>query len=208
MKRRVKKGPILILIVLVLAIIAYLVVVLLKDPDKKKIFKQKNEKTEEKVRKEKTKKMSLVAVGDCLIHGAVYIDARTGSNSYDFSGMVELVGPEIKDYDLKYYNQETIIGGKKLGLSHYPTFNSPEEIGDAMVNLGFNIVSLANNHTLDKGEIGILDEDEFLSAYKDGDLYEEDYKLVLKTKERLIKEINNNTNKLMNIDYNKYLKDF
>ena len=167
MKRRVKKGPILFLIVLVVAIIAGLVVVLLKDPDKKKMSKQKNEKTEEKVKKEQTKKMSLVAVGDCLIHGAVYIDARTGANSYDFSGMVELVGPEIKDYDLKYYNQETIIGGKKLGLSHYPTFNSPEEIGDAMVNLGFNLVSLANNHTLDKGEIGILNSNEYWKTKKD-----------------------------------------
>ncbi len=108
------------------------------------------------VKNVKAKKMSLVAVGDCLIHGAVYMDAKTGVDTYDFSKMIELVKPMIQNYDLKYYNQETIIGGKNLKVSHYPRFNSPDEIGDNMVDLGFNMVSLANNHTLDKGEEGIL----------------------------------------------------
>ena len=108
------------------------------------------------VKNVKAKKMSLVAVGDCLIHGAVYMDAKTGVDTYDFSKMIELVKPMIQNYDLKYYNQETIIGGKNLKVSHYPRFNSPDEIGDNMVDLGFNMVSLANNHTLDKGEKGIL----------------------------------------------------
>ena len=161
MKRKIRKWPIIVLIIIVVALIAYLTSLLFKDTSKATKKNESNTKSSEKVKKQASKKMSLVAVGDCLIHGAVYMDARTGSNSYDFSGMLELVAPEIKDYDLKYYNQETIIGGKKLGLSHYPTFNSPEEIGDAMVDLGFNIVSLANNHTLDKGEIGILNSNEY-----------------------------------------------
>ncbi len=108
------------------------------------------------VKKEKIKKMSLVAVGDCLIHDSIYMDAKTGDNTYDFSKILENVEPLIQDYDLKYYNQESIIGGKDLGLSNYPMFNSPDEIGDGMVDIGFNMVSLANNHSLDKGEKGIL----------------------------------------------------
>ena len=40
-------------------------------------------------------------------------------------------------------------------------FNSPEEIGDNMVDLGFNLVSLANNHSLDKDETGILNSNEY-----------------------------------------------
>ncbi len=109
----------------------------------------------------KEKKMSLVAVGDCLIHGALYMDAKTGSDTYDFSDMVSDIEPLIKDYDLKYFNQESIIGGKNLGVSHYPRFNSPDEIGDAMLNVGFNMVSLANNHSLDMGEEGILYSTEY-----------------------------------------------
>ena len=58
------------------------------------------------------------------------------------------------------------------------------------------------------GYINILDEDELLNAYKIGDISQEDYELVYKMKDRLLKEINSKTNKVMNIDYMKYLKDF
>lgn len=99
--------------------------------------------------------LSLIMVGDCLIHGAIYDDAKTTNGSYDFSKMLELVKPIIQSYDLAFYNQESILGGVELGLSSYPRFNAPKEVGDAFLDLGFNLVSLANNHTLDKGKNGI-----------------------------------------------------
>ena len=105
--------------------------------------------------KNDTYKLSLAMVGDVLIHGSVYGDAKT-NNGYDFTEMVGLVKPLIADYDLAYYNQETILGGVELGLSTYPRFNSPYEVGDAMLDMGFNLVSLANNHTLDRNEEGII----------------------------------------------------
>lgn len=151
-RRKAKKLPVFVLMLVVLSII--LIIYALNKPAKNK-HEQKIDKSQVVEKKDTTKKMSLVAVGDCLLHGAVYIDARTGNNTYDFTNMIELVKPKIENYDLKYYNQETIIGGKNLGLSHYPRFNSPDEIGDNMVDLGFNLVSTANNHTLDKGEAGI-----------------------------------------------------
>ena len=58
------------------------------------------------------------------------------------------------------------------------------------------------------GYINILDEDELIAAYKSGDISQEDYKLVYKMRDRLLEEINNKTNKLMNINYMKYLNDF
>ena len=99
--------------------------------------------------------MSLVMVGDALIHDSIYKDAYVGDNNYDFMDMFTDIGEIIKDYDLRYYNQETIIGGKNLGLSNYPLFNSPDEIGSDLVKTGFNMVSLANNHSLDKREVGL-----------------------------------------------------
>lgn len=161
-KRRVKKTPIVILLVIIIGcVIGGIYLVNNNDNSPVKKENKNSDKSSEKLKKNDSKKMSLVAVGDCLIHGAVYMDARTGANSYDFSKMIELVGPEIEKYDLRYYNQETIIGGKKLGVSHYPRFNSPEEIGDNMVDLGFNLISLVNNHTLDKNEEGILNSNEY-----------------------------------------------
>ena len=98
--------------------------------------------------------VSLVMVGDALIHSAVYNDARVG-DTYDFKPMLEIMKPIISKYDLAYYNQETILGGKELGLSTYPRFNSPYELGDDFLDTGFNIVSMANNHTLDRGEVAL-----------------------------------------------------
>ncbi len=95
-------------------------------------------------------KLSLVMVGDALIHNSVYQAYKKSGNTYDFNGIFKYLKDTIQEYDLAYYNQETILGGKELGLSNYPQFNSPQEVGDAFLNAGFNLVSLATNHTLDK----------------------------------------------------------
>ncbi len=100
-------------------------------------------------------KASVFMVGDALIHSCVYKDAKT-ANGYDFKPQIELIKPISSKYDLVYYNQETILGGTELGLSNYPRFNSPYEVGDAFVDAGFNLVSLATNHTMDKNEQGVL----------------------------------------------------
>lgn len=103
----------------------------------------------------KVTKLSLVMVGDALFHSALYEDGKT-ENGYDFKEMLSFMKPIISSYDLAFYNQESILGGSDLGLSSYPRFNSPYEVGDAFLDAGFNIVSLANNHTLDRGEEAIL----------------------------------------------------
>lgn len=109
---------------------------------------------------------SLVMVGDALIHYGVYNAAYDGEN-YDFKPMLALIKPLVADYDLKYYNQETILGGTELGLSSYPLFNSPYEVGDAFVDAGFNLVSLATNHTMDKGEEGVINSLNYWSKQED-----------------------------------------
>lgn len=100
-------------------------------------------------------KASIFMVGDALIHSCVYNDARV-NGGYDFKPQIEKIKPISSKYDLVYYNQETVLGGTELGLSNYPRFNSPYEVGDAFVDAGFNLVSLATNHTMDKNEIGVL----------------------------------------------------
>ena len=108
----------------------------------------------------KTSKLSLIMVGDALLHSSLYNDGYN-NGVYDFSGQLEFIKPIVQKYDLAFYNQESILGGKELGLSDYPTFNSPWEFGDAMLDAGFNLVSLANNHTLDRGEKAVLNSCEY-----------------------------------------------
>lgn len=129
--------------------------------------KQIKEKTKkEEIKKEtpkekiKTSKLSLVMVGDALLHSSLYKDGYQ-NGVYNFQKQLELIKPIVQTYDLAFYNQESILGGTEIGLSDYPTFNSPWEFGDAMLDAGFNLVSLANNHTLDRGEKAILKSCEY-----------------------------------------------
>ena len=119
--------------------------------------------------KEETYNVSMVMVGDNLIHSSIYNEANRNANydGYDFKPMITMIKDKVKGYDLAYYNQETILGGSEIGLSDYPTFNSPYEAGDAMLDAGFNIVSLATNHTIDRGEKAVLNSCEYWETKSD-----------------------------------------
>ncbi|MUV38476.1 Capsule biosynthesis protein CapA [Lentibacillus sp. JNUCC-1] len=98
--------------------------------------------------------ITLSAVGDMLIHKRVYDDARA-TKGFDFMPMLENVKPFLGDATITFANQETMIGGEKLGLSTYPRFNTPQAFGDTLKEVGVDVVSIANNHTLDRGEEAI-----------------------------------------------------
>ncbi|NLB84098.1 MAG: CapA family protein [Synergistaceae bacterium] len=107
------------------------------------------------LRGERRTQFSLAAVGDVLIHKPVYEAARS-KKTFDFRPYFRLVKNRVSAHDLAFCNQETILGGVEIGLSSYPCFNSPIEVGDAIIDTGFDLVSLANNHTLDRGEKGVV----------------------------------------------------
>ena len=165
-KRRLKKNVKVVLVLFIIIVIGILLLYLNGIIKNKKSNEQvKEEKSTTTIttttKKEEPKELSMVMVGDCLIHRFVYTDAKNNDGTYSFSKMFTEVEDLIKGNDLAFYNQESNIGGKELGLSAYPRFNSPEEIGNDMVNLGFNLVSLANNHTMDKGEKGVINSVNF-----------------------------------------------
>jgi poly-gamma-glutamate capsule biosynthesis protein CapA/YwtB (metallophosphatase superfamily) len=112
-------------------------------------------------RKENT--VNLVMVGDVLIHDVIYNKFENGK--YNFKPFVSLIKPIIQKYDIAFYNQESILGGKEINLSTYPCFNSPYEVGDAMIDAGFNMVSLANNHTMDRGQRAIENSIKYWKKY-------------------------------------------
>lgn len=156
MKRRSVKVIVLILTVVLIITMGLIWILIINNTSSKNKTKDTNKKKVIKKEHRKEYKASLIMVGDALIHSNIYLDAKNEDGSYDFKPMLEYTKPIIEQYDLKYYNQETILGGKDLGLSSYPRFNSPTEVGDAFIDSGFNLVSLATNHTMDKGEEGVL----------------------------------------------------
>ncbi len=102
------------------------------------------------------KEVNLKACGDNLIHSSIYNQAKArGNGSYDFSYPYEKVKDIISSGDISVLNQETVIS-PVYEPSDYPRFNSPIELKEEMINIGFDVFNQANNHTLDKGEKGIL----------------------------------------------------
>lgn len=144
-----------ILIIIILLLIVITSVNLIKNFKTTETKEQKINNINLNIKDNPEYKLSLIMVGDALIHDDIYIDAKEGNN-YNFTKMLSLIKEIVKDYDLAYYNQETILGGKEIGLSSYPAFNSPYEVGDAFIDAGFNLVSLATNHTLDRGSKAVI----------------------------------------------------
>lgn len=144
------------------------------------------------VNTKKEYKTNLVMVGDALIHALVYQTANKYADykGYDFKPMLKYTKEIVEDYDLAYYNQETILGGTELGLSTYPQFNSPYEVGDAFLDAGFNLVSLATNHTLDRGEKAILNSRAYWNSKKEQAIAAGSYSSEEERDEVIVKESN------------------
>ena len=116
-------------------------------------------------------RLKFVAAGDNIIHEAVFTDAMaradvlvssgTYTKKYEFASMYDGISDMISSADIAFVNQEAPIGGDELTVSGYPEFNSPEAIGDTLVDMGFNVINIANNHMLDKDSIGLANTIEF-----------------------------------------------
>ncbi|MBH1941002.1 CapA family protein [Mobilitalea sibirica] len=110
-------------------------------------------------------KVTLLAVGDNLIHIEVVQSGKQEDGSYRYDHLYDRIKEDIEAADIAVINQETILGGAELGYSGYPNFNSPTQIGDAIVNAGFDVVLHATNHTMDKGKKAVMNTFSFWDKY-------------------------------------------
>jgi poly-gamma-glutamate synthesis protein (capsule biosynthesis protein) len=109
----------------------------------------------EPVVEEPEPEVSLVMVGDILLHDAIENKFLVEDGTYNFAPLFANVKDEISQADLALVNQEVIIGGTDLGITGYPNFNAPYEVADYLVDTGFDVVLHATNHALDRGARGI-----------------------------------------------------
>lgn len=97
---------------------------------------------------EETRTVEMTAVGDDLIHSPIYKACKT-RKGYNFDSLFEHIKSDIKSSDISVINQETILVDRNY--SGYPSFGSPKALADAISRSGFNVVTHATNHTLDRG---------------------------------------------------------
>ncbi len=107
-------------------------------------------------KKPEINELSLVMVGDNLLHMPLIRNAESEDGSFCFDSLYETMLPYFQEADLSVIVQETVLGGASLGYSGYPLFNSPQEVADSLANAGFDVVLHATNHVMDKGEKGVL----------------------------------------------------
>lgn len=113
----------------------------------------------------KTQTVSMVVLGDNLMHMPVVNDGKNADGSYDYSRVFSQLTNDIKGADIAVIGQETVLGGEELGLSGYPLFNSPYGVGDSLVKEGFDVILHASNHIMDRNIKGIENTLAFWEKY-------------------------------------------
>lgn len=147
------KKMLIVLIILVLAILAVVTGIT-------SAVKFVSKKNKEKIQEEEKPKdiiINLVATGDVMCHTTNFNAAYNNeTKEYDFTSVFANISKYITKADVAIGNLETTFAGKDRGYTGYPTFNSPSALGVALKNIGIDVLSTANNHSLDKGYTGIV----------------------------------------------------
>ena len=132
--------------------------------------------------------IQLTTVGDIMMHEPQIssgYDVKTKNYNYEY--MYQEVAPYLKEGDLTIGNLELTLAGEAKKYTGYPQFNAPDAVADALKAAGFDVLTTANNHSLDrrfegvKRTIDVLDER--------GLLHTGTYRTQEESKEILIQEV-------------------
>jgi poly-gamma-glutamate synthesis protein (capsule biosynthesis protein) len=107
--------------------------------------------------KQYTTEAELIAVGDIMMHGSqIKSGYNSQTKSYNYDHFFTEVQPILSAGDWVIGNLETTLAGEAAKYTGYPLFNAPDTLADAIKLAGFNILTTANNHSLDRREAGVL----------------------------------------------------
>lgn len=102
-----------------------------------------------------TTRIRLAVVGDFMCHDSQVSAALQKDGSYDYTACYAHIAPLIAKADFAFGNLETVLAGKAQKYTGYPAFNSPDSYAVAIKQAGFDALTTANNHSFDRGYIGI-----------------------------------------------------
>ncbi|MDL2206189.1 CapA family protein [Eubacteriales bacterium OttesenSCG-928-N13] len=95
------------------------------------------------------------AVGDIMMHQD-QLDAHKGKKGYSFDTAFVLIKDSLSSADYTIGNLEGTIGkANNKGYTGFPAFNAPPALLDSLKDAGFDMLTLANNHILDRFYPGI-----------------------------------------------------
>lgn len=82
---------------------------------------------------------------------SLYESGEYDSGTWNYDHIYTHVLNEIQAADVAMIDQETVFAPDHNSVSTYPSFATPEEVGDAIIKAGFNVVESATNHVDDYG---------------------------------------------------------
>lgn len=107
--------------------------------------------------------ITFVALGDNLIHEPIYRYGRQKEGNFDY--LFENVKDIIAQSDVAVINQETPFTNQPSMYGDYPRFGTPVQVGESIVNAGFDVVTCATNHALDRGADGVGFTKDFFTSH-------------------------------------------
>lgn len=110
-------------------------------------------------------RVKVSVVGDIMVHMHQLKAAKEADGSYDFTEVFEDIRPYIEEADIAMGNLETTISNDEIGYTAYPRFRSPESLIAALKGAGFDVLTTANNHSLDGVEFGVENTLDKLDEY-------------------------------------------
>lgn len=106
--------------------------------------------------KENIIQIKLASVGDIMMHEEEIVSGyNSKTKTYDYHYMFEPIKKYIEGADLAIGNLELTHAGKEKAYTGYPCFNAPDELAYALRDTGFDILTTANNHSLDRHFYGV-----------------------------------------------------
>jgi len=104
--------------------------------------------------------ITLALVGDIMLARNVARDLE--SRGLDFTYPFAVVAPLLQTADIAFANLECPISGRGEPIDKKYLFNAVPESVQGLVSGGLDVVSLANNHTLDYGPLALEDTERIL----------------------------------------------
>jgi poly-gamma-glutamate synthesis protein (capsule biosynthesis protein) len=98
--------------------------------------------------------ITIAVVGDLMCHSTQFNAVKKG-DTYDFVPVFEGIKPYIQSADLGFANLETVTAGESEKFTGYPQFNTPAAYLDGLKAAGFDVITTANNHSLDRRYLGV-----------------------------------------------------
>lgn len=97
--------------------------------------------------------ITFAVFGDLIAHEPIYRYGLLQDEEFGF--LFENFREFLDAKDVTVINQETPLTDDPDQYSDYPRFGTPAAVGQAIVDAGFDVVTCATNHALDRGAEGI-----------------------------------------------------